>query len=211
MSLLATLLLTAQGIFDPIADLVAPALAGDRKATARLVARLLPVIRATVRKVIRKHEHRRIGPYDGDDLTQEIWLLLLRDDGKRLRAYDRNRAASLEGYVAMIARTEATHLVRREQTGGRGHGELQDSLDDAQHVRGGTDPEAEAISAELADRLRRRLSAELPARGQLVFALLYTDRLTPAEAAAVMKVNVQVVYNWQHKIRGIIREEVRGA
>lgn len=206
-----TWLLIAAHLQAPAADLVGPALAGDRRAVARLVERLMPVIRATVRVALRKAAHRRLGPYDGDDLAQEIWLLLIRDDGKRLRAYDPTRARTLEGYVAMIARTEATHLLKREQAARRGGGAAHDDIDDARGVSGGIDPEQATLGAELATRLRALLRDALPERGRLVFAHIYVDGRTPAEAARLMQVNTQVVYNWQHKIRGIIRDQLAPA
>ncbi|MCB9542461.1 MAG: sigma-70 family RNA polymerase sigma factor [Myxococcales bacterium] len=184
-------------------------MSGDERAMRRLVERLDPVIRATVRHVIRRHAGWRIGPNDVESLTQEIWLRLVVDDGKRLRAYDPNRARTLEGYVAMIARTEATHIVRREQTLSRGRGELQASIDDGCTVAAETDPEAEAIGSEVIERIRRRLGERLPEIGRVVFALLHEDGRSAAEAAAILDVKVQVIYNWQHKIRMIVCDAVR--
>lgn len=208
MSVFATILWAAQGLVDPLRGYLEAAMGGDERAMRRLVDRLEPVIRATVWHVIRRHAWRRIGPNDVDSLTQDIWERLLADDGKRLRAYDPNRARTLEGYVAMIARTEATHIVKREQTQSRGRGELQASIDDGCTVAADTDPEAEAIGSEVIERVHQRLDERLPEFGRLVFALLYEDDRSPAEAAAVLGVKVQVIYNWQHKIRRIVREAV---
>lgn len=187
------------------AALIEPALAGDRRAAARLVKRLMPVIRSTAWQVLRRNGHRRTGPHDADDLAQAIWLLLIKDDGRRLRAYDPARARTLEGYVAMVTRTESAHILARERAARRGGDAEHTDIDDARGLAGGDHPEASAIGAELAERLRGVLRDGLSERGQLVFAHVYVDGRTPAEAAALMQVNTQVVYNWQHKIRGLIR------
>ncbi|MCA9541971.1 MAG: sigma-70 family RNA polymerase sigma factor [Myxococcales bacterium] len=187
------------------ADLVPQALAGNRRAIARLVSALMPVIRATVRQALRRMSHRRLGPYDGDDLSQEIWLLLIADEGRRLRAFDPTRSQSLEGYVAMVARTESTHLLRREQAARRGGAEQHTDLNHARAATEGGDPEARLIDRDLVARLRAHLHAELPDKGRLVFAHLYVDGRSPADTAALMRVNTQVVYNWQHKIRALLR------
>lgn len=207
MSVFATILWAAQGLVDPLRGYLEAAMGGDERAMRRLVDRLEPVIRAAVRHVIRVNTSRRIGPEDVDSLSQEIWLRLVANDCKRLRDFDPTRSRTLGGYVAMIAKRDAIHIVKREHTLRRGQGELQESFDDGCHGAVDADPEAETIGAEFAERLRRRLG-ELPARGRLVFALLHEDGRSPAEAAAILEVNVQVIYNWQHKIRTIVREAV---
>ncbi len=188
------------------ADLIGPALAGDQRAFERLFSGLEPVIRASVRRKLRDwHPAKTLGPYDNDDLAQEIWLILLKDDGKRLRAYDPNRGASLKSYVGIVAKTETGQLLRRQQAHKRGGGVQHHDLDEARGLTGGTDPEAWMIGRDLAERVRQQLLASLAPKGQLVYAHVYEDALSPAEAARLMNVTTQVVYNWQHKIRSIVR------
>ena len=55
------------------------------------------------------------------------------------------------------------------------------------------------------DALWQHLEEQLSARGRVVLSLVYTDGLSVDEAAARMGVKKQVVYNWQHKIRGLTR------
>ena len=141
-----------------------------------------------------------------DDLTPEIYLSLLEQDGKLLRAYDHSRGKSLEGYVGMVCRRELWRRNRAHLAERRGGGVDAAPIEDAQHEAAATpSPEQAAIGRDLLDGLSAHLIAELPERGQLVLKLVYEDHLGPAEAAKVMGVKTQVVYNWQHKIRGLSR------
>ena len=47
--------------------------------------------------------------------------------------------------------------------------------------------------------------AGLAAKGQAIYRLVYTDARAPEEVATLLGCNVQVVYNWQHKIRALAR------
>lgn len=196
------LLLLATGV-----ELVEAALSGDRRAVGRLVQRLMPIVRAMTRRVLQRGG-RRIGPHDGDDLVQEVWMSLLRDDGRMLRRYDPSRGASFESYVALIARTEAGKVLRAERAQKRGGDVEFGALDDAGGISGGPDPEAAALGRSMQADLDRHLRANLPARGQLVLKLVYGDGLSAPDAARTMGVKTQVIYNWQHKIRGLIRERL---
>jgi len=190
------------------AVLLEAALAGDRRAVDGLVQRLMPVVRAICRRVLERRAGRRLGPYDGDDLVQEVWLILMRDDAARLRQWDAARGSSLESYVAMVARSEASKVLRREQAVKRGGGAEIGALDGAREVAGGDDPEAVALGRSLQADLDRFLTESLAPKGRLILRLLYADGLSPAEAARAVGCTTQVIYNWQHKIRTLIRDRL---
>ncbi|MEZ4470021.1 MAG: leucine zipper domain-containing protein [bacterium] len=137
----------------------------------------------------------------------EVWLALLKDDARALRAYDPGRSRTLEGYVGLIADRVLVDRLRAATAEKRGFGTT--TADDAALGRtpaadGGPDQVVE--SAELAAALGDHLRATLPGTGLLVFRLVFTDELAPVEAARAMGVNLQVVYNWQHRIRQEARD-----
>ncbi len=180
--------------------LVRRALAGHRGAMRELVGRLLPVLRARVR--------RRLGPDhpEQEDVVQEIWLRLVSDDGKVLRRYDPRAGTTLEGYAGLVAERQAVSWLRKHTAQRRG-GHLRavdDAILDRRPAPNG-DPAAAAEAHQLADALGAHLWAHLPEIGRLVLRLTYTDDHPPATAAAQLGVNTQVVYNWQHKIRALVR------
>jgi RNA polymerase sigma factor (sigma-70 family) len=176
------------------------ALSGDRSAMRDLVARLFPVVHARTEAFVRRRASGRIDASDGQDVAQDVWLALLRDGGRALSGWDPGRGMSLEGYVGLLTQRELWARVRAAAAEKRGGGQASAELDEAATAHG-DDPERQLSERDLLARLSRHLDAELPERGRLVFRLLYTDECSPAEAAATLGVNVQVVYNWQFKIR----------
>jgi len=179
------------------AELVARAFAGDSRAQAALVDRLLPVARARVRRRLRASGL----DLDPEDLSQEVWLSLCRDGGAELRAWRDGQGATFEGYVGMLAERTAVDALRREGAAKRGRrADVQDAAE-LPIPDPAPGPEAGASQRQLAARLLRHLEAELSETGRLVLACLYVDGRDVAETARTLGVTVQVVYNWQHKIR----------
>lgn len=197
---------------DETVRLVERALAGEGEAVRALVHRLMPVIRARVRRLLRETRGGRLGPTDGDDLVQEAWLALLKDDGRQLRAFDPARGASLETYVGLVAertvRNARQKIVALKRGGDRVRVEDEDAPGRLASEAPG--PEDVAASRQLAGALAARLREQLPERGWLVFRCLYTDGRPVDETAALLGVDRQVVYNWQHKIRRLARAFAEG-
>lgn len=179
--------------------LVRAAVGGDRGALTRLARRLMPTIVSRVRF------HLRGGVAwgrDRDDIAQDVWLTLLSDEGRQLLAWDPERGRTLEGYVGLLTRRVLWQTRRdggRLKRGGElAHAEYDDQLDGDPDA---PDPERTAGSRMELTRVVEHMRAELPPRGRVVFELLYGDQLSPKEAARALGVNLQVVYNWQHRIR----------
>lgn len=197
--MLFALLVLALFAADPDLRLLRRALAGHGAAMRRLVDRLLPVIRARVR--------RRIGgpPEQREDVVQDVWVYLLSDGGRVLRRFDPEKGSSLEGFVGMLTERQIIDLQRVARAAKRGADKVVH--DDAALARApdARTPEEAAITADLVERLGAHLHQVLSGTGQLVFRLIYTDHCTPAEAAEAMGVKIQVVYNWQHRIRKEVR------
>ncbi len=183
------------------AALVARALDRGGRLLRQLVERLMPVVRARVR--------RRLGgwsPAVREDAVQEVWLALLSDDGKALRGFDPKHGRTLEGFVGMVAERHVIDWVRRQQAAKRGGGaQFTDARALERRAAAAPDPEDALMTVDLAAAFGRHLEQALPEIGLLVFRLMYTDRLTPASAAEALGVKKQVVYNWQHRIRGEVR------
>lgn len=200
---------------EPVASseehaLIRRAIAGQEAAVAVLVRRLMPVIRARVRRSLAR-QGRQVGPHDGDDLVQEIWLRLIDDGGRRLLAYDPSRGATLEGYTGLITEREISNLRQKAGAKRRG-GDLVAVPNQAVRLASdGASPEEQVAAHDLAARLGEYLEGELPARGRLVLRYAFVDGLPPGQVAKTLGVTVQVVYNWQHKIRAAARTFLRTA
>lgn len=201
----ALLLLLPSGGAAPDSEfhaLVRRAVRGRPPAVRLLVRQLVPVVLARVRRFVAGRAGRPLGAHDAEDLAQEIWCKLLEDGARLLLAWDPERSATPEGYVGMLAQRELFNRLQRETALKRGGGERPIPLDEAAPPAApAPDPETDAASRELLGELSVHLQAVLPDRGLEVLRLLYEEGHEPAEAAAVLGVSLQVVYNWQHRIR----------
>ena len=192
---------------DDDSAFVRRALSGDRWARTKLIRRLMPVVLARVRRI----SSRSGSTNSTDDLVQEVWLKLFAADGKKLLAFAPERGSTLEGFVGLIAEREAIRCLRTTGAKRRGGHLRMESTDDRYGHSSplpdpAASPEAVTETSDLVTRLGDHLQENLPERGRLVWRFVFTDGLEPMEAARVMGVKVQVVYNWQHKIRGLARE-----
>ncbi len=184
--------------------LIRQALTGDEAAVQRLVRRLSPVLEARARVALARGATRGV---ELSDLVQDVWYALLRGNGRALRDYDPTRGASLEGYVGMIAAREIGNRLRLRAAQKRGSMATHVDLEaGAEPPESGPTPEAEVAASELALKLGRHLMASLSPRGQLVFRYAFTDGMPPARVAEILQVDLQVIYNWQHKIRRVARD-----
>ena len=184
--------------------LIGRALAGDATAGRALADRLMPVIQGRVCRRLVQRGHLR--PEEADDVAQEIWLVLIRKGGRNLRGFDPNRGSSLENYVGMIADREAGNYRRRSLTLRRGGDQIRvdASGEEEEPATSELGPEDRLITDEIVAALKAHLEEQLSARGRLIFQLLHADGHPPAEVAHAMGVKIQVIYNWQHRIRHLV-------
>jgi RNA polymerase sigma factor (sigma-70 family) len=184
---------------DVAADL-AGTMAGDAGAAERLVRRLRPVIEAQIRASLRRPGVHLLHPTVAD-LSQDVWVGLLDDDARLLRAYDPSRGASLETYVALLTRREVSDWARGQRTLKRSVAPVAPG-----EPRTADTPETAVIADDLARALESELLRVLPEKGQLVYRYVYRDGLDTPTVARTLQVSQQVVYNWTHTIRGIARD-----
>ncbi|MFN3201939.1 MAG: RNA polymerase sigma factor [Bradymonadia bacterium] len=185
--------------------LITEALSGDRTSMQQIIRRLLPVIQSRVRVYLSRRSGQRLGGQDADDLIQEIWLALIKDEGRVLMAYDPDRGMSLEGYTGLICRRELWRRAESSQSERRGGHLKLVELDEARDTQSQENPEQLTVARGDLKRLYTYLMTELPPRGQLVLMALYEDGLSAEQAAEFVGVTKQVIYNWQHKIRKLSR------
>ncbi len=174
--------------------LIARALSGDRAAQRALAERLSPVIRARVARKLRG----RGDPGEADEVAQKVWTLLFDKDGPLLGRWQPG-GLSVENYVGRAAEWEALHHLRAQ---GRARTEPLDAADELPSPH---DVERSVADRDQARKLYARVAEQLPPKGRLVLAALYADELSPDEAAELLGVTRQVVYNWQHRIRALAR------
>src|SRR4051812_12280144 len=162
-------------------------LRGDGEAWRALVERVAPVVTAAVGRCLRRHGADEVAV---EDVVQEVFLRLVRDDFRALRAFDPARA-QLTTWLTVVAHRMALDACRRRRPAG---GELPADL-----VAPAQPPPSEGLPL-----------GDLPPRQRLVLQLLFERDLSVEEAAAFLGVEAQTVRSLKHKALSRLRERLGG-
>jgi RNA polymerase sigma-70 factor, ECF subfamily len=169
-------------------DLVAAIAEGDRVAFAVL-------FRRTQGAVYRFALHMTGSSATADDVTQEVFLAVMRDAAR----YERGRA-SVAAWLCGIARNYAR---RKRAIDG-----LLTPLDDGiQDSRGGPDPFAELARTQRIEAVRRAV-LRLPFKYREVVVLCDLQEMNYADAAAALKCAVGTIRSRLHRGRTLLAEKL---
>ena len=158
---------------DPLAEL----LAGDKRAWEQFVRRYAALIVAAVRGIA-------AGSGDVEDLTQEVFVRLCKDDFRLLRSYDPERA-SLSTWITIVARSTARDALRRRRPAS---------------VPIESVPEAHLKIDAVEPLPKLKLpEALLSPRQREILGLLYDAEMDVAEIAQRLGIDPQTVRSAHHK------------
>ena len=175
--------------------------AGDHAARNRLAARANPAIRARVARVLRRLTPAWVD--DTADITQQVWLVLLKDGARQLLAFDPARGITLEAYVAMVAEREVRNHIACGAAAKRG-ADRKVTLSDERLAAVASPmatPEQTLVANDLARGLVDALAENFPERAQSVLRRCFGEDETPEEAARHLEMPTQQVYNWLFRLR----------
>ena len=190
-------------------SLLSEALAGRREAVQRLVEQLQPTIHAEVAITV-----LRRGPADPrsvrvevEDLVQDVWETLFRDDWRVLRKYRPDRGASLRTFVGLISQRVAIDALRsgrrnpwREQLGTNrdieAQGPLSVSFEQRLHDR------------NMLEHVYTHLESELGDKGRSALKSMFAKGLTIDEASADTGMTKSALYSWKKRITSRARDLV---
>jgi RNA polymerase sigma-70 factor (ECF subfamily) len=163
-------------------------LAGDARAWREWVAETAPVIRRAVVHTLLRHTGR-VDEGDADDLTQDVFLRLVRDDCRVLRSFDPARSR-LHTWLTLVARSATVDALRRRRL-------RPVALDARTH-----DVAAPAAAPAGAVAVPPGL---LTPRQELVLRLLFDEERDVAEVARLLGVDAQTVRSTKHKALAALR------
>ena len=165
-------------------------LQGEKAAWDAFVRRYGGLIVAAIRGVAPPHA-------DIEDLTQDVFIRLCKDDFRLLRTYDPARA-SLSTWITIVARSTARDGLRRR----RGESVPIDAVPEAQLA---VEPVEPVQKLKLPDAL-------LSPRQREILTMLYDREMDVAEIAGVLKIDPQTVrsahYKAMIKLRAHFRAEL---
>jgi len=150
---------------------------GDKGAWQAFVRRYAGLVAAAVRGVAREAA-------EVEDLAQEVFVRLCKDDFRLLRSYDPTRAG-LSTWITIVARSTARDAMRR-------HRPVLMAIEAVPESRLAVDP------IEPAERLKLP-EALLSPRQREILTMLYDREMEVAEVAKTLGIDPQTVRSAHHK------------
>ena len=150
---------------------------GDKGAWEAFVRRYAGLVAAAVRGVARE-------PAEIEDLAQEVFVRLCKDDFRLLRNYDPARAG-LSTWITIVARSTARDAMRRYRP-------VLMPIDAVPEGRLAVDP------VEPVQKLKL-LEALLSPRQREILGMLYDGEMEVAEIATALGIDPQTVRSAHHK------------
>lgn len=182
--------------------LVESLLAEEAGAWDLFVERYAGLVASVVRRIFRTRG-RGLGQADVDDVTENVFVMLLEQDGRLLRRYDPKH--KLSAYVAVIART-ATHRFLRRQ---KAKVDLPDEMwGDSIADSGQGTASAETAGLEMRSALHETMS-QLSERDQRVLRLFYFDGRDYQSIARTLGLSVNSVGAALSRARGKLGDALR--
>lgn len=189
--------------------LVTRALDGDAAAVRSLVDGLTPVIQVRVARALRRSPARssrnRSARQELEDLTQEVFVALLADDGRALRAWAPERGLSLLNFVGLLAQRQVASILR---SGKRSPWTEDPSELGALEAAGGDTDVAETRieSREMLERLLDRVRESLSPRGLELFHRLMVEEESVESVVRSTGMTADAVYAWRSRLKRLVHE-----
>lgn len=185
------------------------ALAGESSALAKLVSELMPVIHARVgRSLLRRRSQRGAADLRTtlEDIVQEVFVELFRDDGRVLRAWSPERGLTLKSFVGLVAEQRVAALFRSRRRNPWAD-ELSIDEEGCELAEPGeVGPEARMLSRQALERLLDEVRARLTPMGlELFFALIVREEST-ASVCARTNMSVHAVHAWSSRLRRLVQQ-----
>ena len=196
----------AVSLDEPL-ELVRRAMRGDNKAVRALVQHLTPVLQTrAVRALLRCS--RGLLPRDirqeVEDLVQTAFSILFAGGGKLLFDWDPRRGKSFEGYVAMVADSRLSSVLRTR----RGCVWPDDPMEVEEletSARFQIGPEPEIHSREELQLVLRRFREVVSERGYELFVLLFVEERPAEEVSAITGLSVENVHTHKSRLGKLAR------
>jgi RNA polymerase sigma-70 factor (ECF subfamily) len=141
---------------------------------------------------------------DLDDLVADVWLVLLRDDMRKLRQYDAERGFRIASFLGLVATNATIDHLRARQADAT---PLDDVLEDYLSLR--AEAPRDAVEAREEAELARAALAQLSGDERAFIVDCFHDERSPEELARTLGVTTNTVYSRKFKLREKLQKIVR--
>ncbi|MCB9536121.1 MAG: sigma-70 family RNA polymerase sigma factor [Myxococcales bacterium] len=182
-------------------ELLQGCIAGERRAWDRFVERFTRYVYYLIQLT-----GRRYGAAFGDDavadLHNDVFLSLIEDDRRRLRAFEGRNGCSVRSWIRVITIRKTLDALRRR----RPHLSLDATVEEGgaapQLADEGPDPLEVLVAREDAARRAQfdALVEQLKPADRLLLSLLYEQKLPVEEAAAALRISRGALYTRKTRI-----------
>lgn len=183
--------------------LLQAAIARDGRAWQELLRRFRPLIFRCILRVCKRYS-ALCGNEDVNEIFGDVCVNILRDDMRKLRAYDPARGARLSSWLGLLA-INATHDFLRQTTRRPAllhlvpqPGQRSDPLEE--HPAEAPSALDDLLEKERVSQLGELLSGFSP-RDRRFVDLYFRGGLSPEEVAAAMGISIKTVYSKKNKVR----------
>jgi len=179
--------------------LTAGCLRSEKAAWDSFVLQYSNLVYHTIKKTLSLH-HVEPDTYLVEDLYQEFFVSLLRNDYKKLRQFSGAHGCSLASWLRILAARSTIDFLRKPVPS-------QCDLASAM-TRHRADP-AEPLVNEQQERLLKQAIQTLSSRDRILLDLCYRQALATEEIAAFLKTSVNAVYAQKSRVLAKIRETLK--
>jgi RNA polymerase sigma factor (sigma-70 family) len=179
--------------------LIAGCLRSEKAAWDAFVLQYSNLVYHTIKKTLNLH-HVETRADIVEDLYQEFFLALLRNEYKKLRQFRGARGCSLPNWLRILATRLTIDFLRKQAPTS---GEIAGSMS-----RHGPDP-TEPLLNEQQERLLNQAIQTLSPRDRILLDLCYRQALASEQIATLLKTSVSAVYAQKSRVLEKIREVLR--
>ncbi len=186
---------------DKEKNLLGACLIGKKSSWDTFVLQYAGLVYHTIKKTF-SYYHTESRSDVVEDLFQDFFLSLIRDNFKKLRQFKGDRGCSLASWLRVIASRQTIDFLRRQEAStARAVGNSPYDLHD---------PTGSLIDQEK-NKLVSQVLETLPPRDRLFIQLYFQHSLTPKEVASVLRVSVSAVYTQKSRLLDKLRETLNKA
>ena len=176
--------------------LIAGCLKGEKTCWDALVVQYSALVYHTIRRTLALH-HAKLEDHAIEDLFQEFFLAILRDDFRKLRQFRGERGCTLASWVRLVTVRMTIDFLRKQQP---------DYAQVSDDIRSDFPDLVETLANREQEASLQNAIELLPPRDRLILQLSFRENLPPQDIAGILKMSVNAIYTQKSRILDKLRD-----